>query len=185
VGQGTGLGLATIYGIVKQNNGFINVYSEPEKGTTVKIYLPRNKDEAVETQEESAPEILPGRGETVLLVEDDLTILELFRQILDGLGYTVLTAGTPAEGIGLAEKQTGEIHLLITDVIMPEMNGKDLAEKIRETRPAMKCLFMSGYNANVIARRGGMLDEGVQFIEKPFSRRDIAAKVRTTLGKSG
>jgi DNA-binding NtrC family response regulator len=144
--------------------------------------LPRNKYEVVEIQEESAPEILPGRGETVLLVEDDLSILELIRHILDGLGYTVLIAGTPAEAIDLAENQTGKIHLLITDLIMPEMNGKELAEKIRKTRPAMKCLFMSGYSANVVAERG-MLDEGIQFIEKPFSMKDIAAKVRTTLEK--
>ncbi len=183
VGRGTGLGLATVYGIVKQNNGFINVYSERGKGTTFKIYLPRQAGQAVDTHEEKTGELPPGRGETVLVVEDEISLLQLVSGILDSLGYTLLTAGTPGEAMRLAEEYTGEIHLLMTDVILPEMNGKDLAEQIKKTRPAMKCLFMSGYTADVVAHRG-MLDEGVQFIPKPFSRRDLAAKIRTTLEKS-
>jgi PAS domain S-box-containing protein len=183
MGQGTGLGLATVYGIVKQNNGFINIYSEPGEGTTFKIYLARQAVEDVEPQQESAAEIPRSRGETVLVVEDEASLLKLAGEILENLGYTVLTAGTPDKALRLVGNFTGDIHLLMTDVILPEMNGRDLAKQIKAIRPAMKCLFMSGYTAEVIAHRG-MLDEGVQFIPKPFSVRDLAAKVRTALEKS-
>jgi PAS domain S-box-containing protein len=184
LGQGTGLGLATVYGVVKQNNGFINVYSEPGKGTTFKIYLARQAVEDVEPQKKSEEAIPRSQGETVLVVEDEVSLLKLASEILDKLGYTVLTAGTPDKALRLVENYTGEIHLLMTDVILPEMNGRDLAKQIKAIRPAMKCLFMSGYTADVIAHRG-MLDEGVQFIPKPFSMRGLAAKVRTALEKSG
>ncbi len=185
VGQGTGLGLATVYGIVKQNNGFINVYSEPGKGTTFKIYLPRQAVQAVEPQKESRRRDpakpwrdRAGGGGRGLATETRQ------RGSSIRLGYTVLTAGTPGKALRLVENYTGEIHLLMTDVILPEMNGRDLAEQIKKIRPAMKCLFMSGYTADVIAHRG-MLDEGVQFIPKPFSMKDLAAKVRKALEKSG
>ncbi len=181
VGQGTGLGLATVYGIVKQNNGFINVYSEPGKGTTFKVYLPRQTGQGVEAQEESEGTQPLSRGETVLVVEDEVSLLKLAGEILAKLGYRVLSAGAPGEALRLVEEYTGEIHLLMTDVILPEMNGRDLAEQIKKIRPTMKCLFMSGYTADVIAHRG-MLDEGVQFIPKPFSVRDLAVKVRKVLG---
>lgn len=181
VDKGTGLGLATVYGIVKQNNGFINVYSEPDKGTTIKIYLSRHEGKSVEIQRESTAEIPPGRGETVLVAEDDLSILKLAQQILDGLGYTVLTAGTPGEAIDLAKKHAGEINLLVTDVIMPEMNGRDLAQRLQSLYPGLKSMFMSGYTANVIAHHG-VLDEGMYFIQKPFSRRDLGTTVRKALG---
>jgi two-component system sensor histidine kinase EvgS len=180
VHKGTGLGLATIYGIAKQNNGFINVYSEPGKGTTFRIYLPRHEGKTVEIQEESAAEIPQGRGETVLLVEDDVSILKLAQKILDSLGYTVLAAGTPADAIDLAMEHADEINLLITDVIMPEMNGRELAEKLQSFSPKIKRMFMSGYTANVIAHHG-VLDEGVRFIQKPFSRKDLAIMVRKAL----
>jgi two-component system cell cycle sensor histidine kinase/response regulator CckA len=180
VDKGTGLGLATVYGIVKQNNGFINVYSEPGKGTTFKIYLPRHEGEALELRGEIATEIPRGRGEVILVVEDDLSILKLAGQILSNVGYTVLTAGTPVEGISMAEKQTEVISLLITDVVMPGMNGRDLAERLQSSYPNLKCIFMSGYTANVIAHHG-VLDEGVQFIQKPFSKRDLAIAVRKSL----
>jgi two-component system, cell cycle sensor histidine kinase and response regulator CckA len=176
VGQGTGLGLSTVYGTVKQNNGFINVYSEPGKGTTFRIYLPRYADQAVVTQREKAAEIPPSRGETVLVVEDEAANLQMDKTMLERLGYRVLAAGTPGEAIGLAEKHSSEIHLLITDVVMPEMNGWDLAERLQSLYPSMKILFMSGYTANVIAHR--VLDEGVNFIQKPFSMKDLAVKVR-------
>ena len=176
VGQGTGLGLSTVYGTVKQNNGFINVYSEPGKGTTFRIYLPRYADQAVVTQWEEAAEIPPSRGETVLVVEDEAANLQMDKTMLERLGYRVLAAGTPGEAIGLAEKHSSEIHLLITDVVMPEMNGWDLAERLQSLYPSMKILFMSGYTANVIAHR--VLDEGVNFIQKPFSMKDLAVKVR-------
>ncbi len=147
VGQGTGLGLATVYGIVKQNNGFINVYSEPGTGTTFKIYLPRHAGQAAETQGKSSPAILRGRDETVLLVEDEPAILEMGKIMLERLGYRVLTAGTPGEAMRLAEEHAGEIHLLLTDVVMPEMNGRELAEQLQSRYPNLKCLFMSGYTA--------------------------------------
>ncbi len=179
-GAGTGLGLATIYGIVKQNNGFINIYSEPGAGTTVKIYIPRH------LSDDSAPlSILPeGPGpegsETVLLVEDEPAILNLVEMMLSRFGYRALAAGSPAEALRLAEAHDGPIHLLMTDVIMPEMNGRDLGDRLLAAYPKMKILFMSGYTANVIAHRG-VLDESVNFIQKPFSSRALAARVRAAL----
>jgi two-component system cell cycle sensor histidine kinase/response regulator CckA len=183
VGQGTGLGLATVYGIVKQNDGFINVYSEKEKGTTFKIYLPPSEDRADPLPAEISAELLQSTGETVLVVEDEEAVLNLACRLLDGMGYHVLSAASPDEALRQAEAFAGPIHLLLTDVILPKMNGRELAEKIKAFRPAMKCLFMSGYTANVIAHRG-MLDEGVQFIAKPFSMQELSAKARTALGKN-
>ncbi|WP_457552755.1 transporter substrate-binding domain-containing protein [Desulfobacula sp.] len=183
VDKGTGLGLATVYGIVKQNNGFINVYSEPGKGTTIKIYLSRHKDQKGEIQRESTTEISIGRGETILLVEDDLSILKLVEKILKGLGYTVLTACTPVEGIAQAKENSQKIHLLLTDVIMPEMNGRELSERLQSQYPNLKCIFMSGYTANAIAHHG-VLDEGMDFIQKPFSRTDLAKIVRKVLDEN-
>ncbi len=177
VGRGTGLGLSTVYGIVKQNNGFINVYSEPGNGTTFRIYLPRCAGQAVDTQREGTAEIPLSRGETVLVVEDEPVLLTLCKMMLEELGYRVLAAGTPHEALGLAEEHASEIQLLITDVVMPEMNGQDLAERLQSLCPGMKILFMSGYTADVIAHRG-VLDEGVNFIQKPFSIKDLAFKVR-------
>jgi len=182
--KGTGLGLSTVYGIVKQNNGFIDVYSEPDAGTTFKIYLPRHEGNAVETQRESTEEIPQGCGETILIVEDDLSILNLVQRILGGLDYTVLTAGKPEMAIRLAEEHKGEIDLLVTDVIMPEMNGLELANSLRSLYPELKCIFMSGYTSNVIAHRG-VLDQGVHFIQKPFSKKDLAKTVRKILDDVG
>ena len=181
VGKGTGLGLATIYGIVKQNNGFVNAYSEPDKGTTFNIYLPRQGGgKADKIQKESTAQIPQGHGETVLVAEDDLPVLKLARQILEGLGYAVLTAGTTIEAMGLAEEHAGEISLLLTDVIMPEMNGRDLAQQLQALYPDLKRIFMSGYTADIIASRG-VLDKRARFIQKPFSRRDLATIVRKAL----
>jgi PAS domain S-box-containing protein len=180
VGKGTGLGLATIYGIVKQNNGFINVYSEPDQGTTFRIYLPRHIGKTEQVQTEGLQEPFMRGQEIVLVVEDEPALLDLSKLILEKQGYRVLTAGTPGEAIRLAEEYAGEIHLLITDVVMPEMNGRDLAKKILSLCPNLKRLFMSGYTSNVIAHHG-VLDEGVHFIQKPFSRKDLAAKVREAL----
>ena len=180
VGQGTGLGLATVYGAVKQNDGFINVYSEKGKGTTFKIYLRRQADPIVDALIEHQGKIHKGRGETILLVEDEEVVLELAARMLNGLDYHVLSAPSPAEALRLSAEHPGEIHLLLTDVILPEMNGKDVALKLRQGRPDMKCLYMSGYTADVIAHRG-MLDPGVHFIPKPFSVLDLSVKVRETL----
>lgn len=180
VGQGTGLGLSTVYGIVKQNNGYIDVYSEPGHGTSFKIYLPRylgNEGLALA----AGPKETAIRGqETVLIVEDEPAILDMGKQLLEMLGYRVLAAGTPGEAIRLAEDHIGEIYLLLTDVIMPEMNGRELAKKLLSLYPDLKRLFMSGYPADIIANHG-VLDEGVQFIQKPFSLDALAAKVREAL----
>ncbi len=180
VGRGTGLGLATVYGIVKQNSGFINVYSEPGLGTTFNIYLPLHAAEVGVLEEKNSREIPLGLGETVLIVEDEIAVLGLTKTMLVKLGYTVLAASTPSEGLGLAKEYVGKIHLLITDVVMPGMNGRDLASQLKSTTPDIKTLFMSGYTSDIIAHRG-ILDEGVDFIKKPFSIRDLAAKVREVL----
>ena len=179
-GKGTGLGLSTVYGIIKQNDGFINAYSEPEQGTTIKVYFPRHSGPVVELHREGVLETPVGRGETVLLVEDDAPILDLVKRILESLKYFVLSAATPREAIELAERHAGEIHLLITDVVMPEMNGRELAELLQSRYAGIQTLFMSGYTANVIAHRG-VLEEGVLFIPKPFSRKHLAEKIREAL----
>jgi PAS domain S-box-containing protein len=183
MGKGTGLGLATVYGIVKQNDGFINVYSEPGQGTTFKIYLPRYKEKAEATAQTISIEPEARGMETVLLVEDESAILAMTRTMLERLGYTVLPANSPGEAIELAESHPGQIDLLLTDVVMPEMNGRDLARHLLSLYPDIKPLFMSGYTANVIAHHG-VLDEGVEFIEKPFAKKDLAAKIRQVMGRS-
>jgi len=178
-GKGTGLGLATVYGIVKQNNGFVNVYSEPGQGTTFSIYLPSFASETV-IAETSRAEEPAGGTETVLLVEDDGAILNLGKTMLQRLGYAVLAANTPMMAIQLAQEHAGEIHLLITDVVMPEMNGRELVQRLSALRPGMQCLYMSGYTANVIAHHG-VLDPGIHFIQKPFSMGDLAHAIQKTL----
>ena len=182
-GKGTGLGLSTVYGIVKQNHGFINVYSEPEQGTTFTIYLPRHVVEAGQARTTRAADPASRGHETILLVEDDPALLNMTTRMLAGQGYTVLAAGSPAEAIRVAGEHAGEIHLVMTDVVMPEMNGRDLAAKLLSLSPHLKCLFTSGYTADVIAHQG-VLDEGVQFLQKPFSVHDLAAKIREVLDES-
>jgi PAS domain S-box-containing protein len=178
--KGTGLGLPTVYGIVKQNNGFINVYSEPGYGTTVSIYLPRHEGRIADIQDPN-PEATPtGRGETVLLVEDDQPILKLAQEILQKLGYKVLTADKPTEAMRLAKEYAGRIHLLVTDVIMPEMDGHEFAERLVDLYPGIKYMFMSGYTADIIIHRG-MLGDGVRLLHKPFSKTDLATTVRKAL----
>jgi two-component system cell cycle sensor histidine kinase/response regulator CckA len=182
LGEGTGLGLATVYGVVKQNNGFINVYSEPGQGTTFKIYLPRHTVAPTPRPKTDLDELRKHGSETVLLVEDEPAILRMTTMMLEEQGYTVLSASSPGEAVRLATDHVGEIHLLVTDVVMPEMNGRDLAELILSLHPDLKYLFMSGYTANVIVHHG-VLDEGVSFIQKPFSSRDLAVKVRQVLDR--
>ncbi len=178
--KGTGLGLATVYGIVKQNNGFINVYSEPEKGTTFRIYLPSCQKEEI-SYEKKAEISLESKGkETILLVEDEPSILKMATMMLQRMGYMVLPADSPKRALELAESYSEKIHLLITDVIMPEMNGRTLARQIISLHPDIKCLFMSGYTANVIAHHG-VLEKGVYFIQKPFSREGLAGKIKEAL----
>jgi PAS domain S-box-containing protein len=180
VGQGTGLGLATVYGIVKQNDGFIQIYSEPGIGTTFNIYLPRHAAGA-ETPIEAIDDAIPrSRGETVMMVEDDPTLREMGLLMLQRLGYNVLLPATPAEAIRMADDDRTDIQLLITDVVMPEMNGRELADRLLAIRPGIRHLFMSGYPADVIAHQG-VLEKGVNFIQKPFSLKDLAEKVRAVL----
>ena len=178
--KGTGLGLSMVYGIVKQNNGFINVYSEQGKGTAIKIYLPLHEGESVVIQKEITQKSPQGSGETILVVEDDLPILELTQKILTDLGYKVLVSDTPKGAMGMAKERTGKIDLLVTDVIMPEMNGLELANNLQLLYPDLKLIFMSGYTANAIAHHG-VLDKGVHFIQKPFSKNDLAKIVRKVL----
>jgi PAS domain S-box-containing protein len=170
VGKGTGLGLATIYGIVKQNHGFINVYSEPGQGSTFKIYLPRLVAE--ENDDKAVPEKKAATGgtETILLVEDEPTILRMTQMMLERKGYSVLPAATPVEAIDLAKAHADKIHLLMTDVVMPEMNGRDLAGQITALFPDIQLLFMSGYTSNVIAHHG-VLDDGWHLFKSLFQWR--------------
>lgn len=181
LGKGTGLGLATVYGAVRQNNGFINIYSEAGQGTTFSIYLPRDTSSRSGGAGSKAAVAPVSYGqETILLVEDEPAILDVASTMLEMQGYTVLKADNPGEAIRLAREHSGQIQLLMTDVIMPEMNGRDLAKSLLSIYPDMKRLFMSGYTADVIANHG-VLEEGVHFIQKPFSLSDMAAKVRVVL----
>ena len=183
-GHGTGLGLSTVYGIVKQNGGFLNVYSEPGAGTTFRIYLPRHGEEPQDVEAQPDVPMSTDAGETVLVVEDDPAILELVSRILRKLGYVVLSAAAPHEALELSRRHPGAIDLLLTDVIMPSMNGRDLTGLIRAARPELKVLYMSGYTANVIAHRG-VLEDGVHFIQKPFTMLDLAARLREAISAGG
>jgi len=179
MGKGTGLGLATVYGIISQNQGFIDVDSEPEQGTTFRIYLPRFQGNHKNLQ--SIQDKKPARGnETILLVEDETAILTFGKSILVKYGYTVLAARSPKEALDLLETHQGPLHLLITDVIMPGMNGKTLSEKITGKRDGLKTLFMSGYTADVLAPHG-VLEKNTHFLEKPFSVKTLVSKTREVL----
>src|SRR4029077_3643635 len=181
--RGTGLGLSTVYGIVKQSGGYIWVHSEPDKGTTFKIYLPR----VAETTENLAQAVAPADSvatepgtETILLVEDETNLRYLARQFLEKLGYRVIEAADGAVAMQIAVAHEGMIHLLLTDVIMPGMNGRELAQRISEIRPNTKVLYMSGYTENVIGRNG-TLDAGIRLLQKPFTLRDLKSRVREVL----
>ncbi len=178
-GKGTGLGLSTVYGIVKQNGGTINVYSEEGKGATFRIYLPRYAGE-VERHEGVVEAADVRGGETILVVEDQPELLELAKTSLEEFGYVVLAASTPAEGIAIGDYEKDKISLLLTDVIMPELSGKDVSDRIHSFNPRIKTLFMSGYTADIIANRG-ILEAGVEFIQKPFTPTSLARKVRQVL----
>jgi two-component system, cell cycle sensor histidine kinase and response regulator CckA len=179
VGKGTGLGLPMVYGSVKQNDGFIYIYSEPGQGTTVKIYLPRFNDEPPNPKNVVEQKI-PKGVETILLAEDEEAFLLACKAALERQGYTVLPASNPEEALTLATQHEGEIHMLLSDVVMPNMNGRELWRRVKETRPSIKCLFMSGYTADVMAQHG-IIDTSAHFIEKPFSFRELAQKVRGVL----
>jgi len=179
-GKGTGLGLATVYGAVKQNNGFIYVHSEPGLGTTFSVFLPRYLGDVQKVQAVGVEESARRGQETVLLVEDEPAILKVATMILTRQGYTVLAAESPGRAMDLAREHAGRISLLLTDVVMPEKNGRDLAKDLLLRYPTLKCLFMSGLTADVIANHGA-IDEGVHFIQKPFSVHSLADKVREVL----
>ncbi len=179
--QGTGLGLATVYGIVSQNGGFIGVASNPGEGTTFRLYLPVYAGNLQTASDEDEIEIPRGCGETILLVEDDRANMQMTTIMLEKLGYRVLAANAPREAFRIAEKNGSSIKVLLTDVIMPEMNGRDLAENLISLYPEIMIMFMSGYTADVIAHHG-VLDEGVHFIQKPFSMRDLAVRVQEAIG---
>jgi len=182
VGKGTGLGLSTVYGIVKQNNGFVWVYSEPGQGTTFKIYLPKYKgkgDAAPEDKERTPVAELDG-SETVLIVEDDDTLRNFARKALQGYGYRILDAEDGEDALRVGEAHDGPINLLIADVVMPKMSGKEVADRLQPIYPQMKVIYMSGYTDNSIAHHG-ILAPGLNFLEKPFTPEGLARKVREIL----
>jgi CheY-like chemotaxis protein len=177
VDKGTGLGLATVYGIVRQNNGFVNVYSEPGIGSIFRIYLPRHHFETDPIPCLDTKESATSGHETILLVEDDRSVLRMTAKMLARLGYTVLTADTPGKAIQLAKEYPEQINLLMTDVIMPGMNGLELSREIISIYPKLNLLFVSGYTTDIIARHG-VQEKGLHFIEKPLSKKVLADKLR-------
>ena len=182
VGEGTGLGLSTVYGIVKQSNGFVWVYSEPGHGSTFKVYLPKAKGD-VEVEEKKRASVSElGGSETVLIVEDDKSLRKLARTLLKQRGYTILEAENGEDALKVSKEHEGPIDLLITDVVMPQMSGKETAERLQPLYPHMKVIYMSGYTDNAIVRHG-VLAPGLNFLEKPFSPEALARKVREVLDR--
>jgi len=180
VGEGTGLGLASVHGIVAQNRGFISVTSRLGLGTTFDIHLPRQSHQEAHTDQPAvATPVEAGRG-TILLVEDEPALLHLVSYALTGAGYTVLSTGHPLDALRLAGEHDSVIDLIVTDVMMPEMTGQQLAKAISALRPATKCLFMSGYPANTVSAQGALQDD-VAFLQKPFAIAALVAAVRATL----
>ncbi|RME71988.1 MAG: response regulator [Chloroflexi bacterium] len=178
-GEGTGLGLATVYNIIRHHRGSIWVYSEPGQGTVFKIYLPTA--EQVEKAEAEAPEAAPpGQGETILVVEDEAAVRQLVAETLQAHGYTVLSAEHPARAVEQVRGRSQPVDLLLTDVVMPSMNGMELYRRLAEIWPEMKVLYMSGYTDNAVVQHG-ILQEGLAFLQKPFTIPDLLRRVRQTL----
>jgi CheY-like chemotaxis protein len=180
VGRGTGLGLATVYGVVRQNHGFLQVQSEPGRGTAFWIFLPRLTGPIRTGASDPFAGAIRGGSETVLLVEDERALLVLARDLLQSLGYRVLTAAGAAEAIEVAREHGAGIDLLLTDVVMPRMNGRDLSVRLRSLIPNLKTLFMSGYAAETVVR-DGLIQDHAHFLQKPFSIPALAEKVREAL----
>jgi signal transduction histidine kinase len=179
-GKGTGLGLATVFGIIKQSGGDISVYSEPGHGTTIKIYLPRTQARAEPPEPRVARERPPRGSETILLVEDEEIVRSLEREVLEENGYKVLEARSPLHALELAAEHAGAIDLLVTDVVMPELSGRQLAERITTKRPEVKILYTSGYADDAIVRHG-VLEPGISLLAKPLTPASLANKVREVL----
>jgi CheY-like chemotaxis protein len=180
MGKGTGLGLATVFGIVKQSGGDIWVYSEEGVGTTFKIYLPRAVEMGRSQFRPDTKAELPSGSETILLVEDDDDVRSLAQRVLETQNYNVLVAPNGREALAVANRHQGPIHLLLTDVVMPGMSGRELAEQMTQTRPDLKILYMSGYTDQAITHNG-KLESGISFMQKPFSPLALARKIRAVL----
>jgi CheY-like chemotaxis protein len=182
-GKGTGLGLATVYGIVKQSGGNIWVYSETGQGTTFKIYLPEVRDAVEETKTEEILAQVAGGTETVLLAEDEEFVRNFVKDVLQKYGYTVLEAHHGSEAVRIGLQHSGPIHLLLTDVVMPRMSGQQLAKQMATLRPTVKVLYMSGYTESAIVHHG-VLDSHAAFVQKPFTGEALARRVREVLDSS-
>jgi CheY-like chemotaxis protein len=183
LGKGTGLGLATVYGIIKQSGGHIAVYSEIGHGTTFRVYLPTT-DAAATLEDEAARPSVGGGSETILIVEDEPALREIVREMLGEAGYHALEAASPELALSLARSHPGPIQLLITDVVMPRVSGPDLAAQIRGVRPSIRTLYMSGYTSEAIGQRG-LLAADTHFLEKPFAAAALVEKVRAVLDEPG
>ena len=180
LGEGTGLGLATVYGVVTQNDGYICVYSELGQGTTFKIFLPRVDEKPQALGGDTPPERAPRGTETVLVVEDSESLREMIREVLEDQGYNVLQGSQGEEGLALSRAYKGLIHLLLTDLVMPKLGGADLAKRLVSPRPEMRVLYMSGYTDGAISRQG-VLQEGSVLLEKPFTTDRLVRSVRQAL----
>jgi CheY-like chemotaxis protein len=181
-GKGTGLGLSTVYGIVMQSGGNIWVYSEPGLGTTFKIYLPRVDESLEEMREKVTREEPPCGGETILVVEDEQDVRRLTVRVLERRGYRVLETSCGDDALVLSKERKEPIHMILTDVVMPGMSGRQLADQLLPLHPKMKVLYMSGYTDNAIFHHG-VLEEGINYIQKPFTIDGLARKVREVLEK--
>jgi CheY-like chemotaxis protein len=179
VGKGTGLGLSTVYGIVKQSDGYVWVYSEPGLGTSFKVYLPLRVEAAAPSPEVPAP-VRSRAGETILLVEDETSVRHMMRRALEGAGYRVIDAGTASAALQLLTRHTGEISLVLTDVVMPGQSGRELADLVSDLAPDIQVLFTSGYTDSDIAGRG-LLEPGAAFLQKPFTTDTLVRAVRDRL----
>jgi CheY-like chemotaxis protein len=182
-GKGTGLGLGTVHGIVKQSGGSVYVYSEPGQGTTFKIYLPRLEEIAGTAAAKLSPEEIPGGTETILIAEDEGALRNIVSKILRGLGYTVLTAVDGGDALRVAAEHEGPIHLLLTDVIMPGIGGRELSDRVVQLRPALRVLYLSGYTDDSVIAQGARSNQ-IAFLQKPIASAELAKKVRGVLDES-